>query len=435
MTELIADVKRGFMSAPTAESVGTDIESAVLSLATAAKAASRSLNGLTTATKNEVLLAAAEAIEANAESILAANTSDVDRAEASGTEAGLIDRLRLTEARVHGIADGLRQVAALADPIGEVVSGKTLPNGLELRQVRVPLGVVGIVYEARPNVTVDAFGIAFKSGNAVLLRGSSSAASSNAELVRILREVLVAKGVSADAVSLLPSEDRASVTALIRARGLVDVVIPRGGAGLINAVVSNATVPTIETGTGNCHVYVHALADIDVATRVVLNSKTRRPSVCNTAETVLIDKAVAADALPQISQALQMQGVTIHGDEPGMVPATEDDWNAEYLSLDIAMKVVDDLDAAVAHIDTYGTGHTEAIITTDLAAAREFTTRVDAAAVMVNASTAFTDGEQFGFGAEIGISTQKLHARGPMGLPELTSTKWLVWGDGHVRPA
>ncbi|QHN19970.1 glutamate-5-semialdehyde dehydrogenase [Gordonia amarae] len=423
------------MSAPTAESVGTDIESAVLSLATAAKAASRSLNGLTTATKNEVLLAAAEAIEANAESILAANTSDVDRAEASGTEAGLIDRLRLTEARVHGIADGLRQVAALADPIGEVVSGKTLPNGLELRQVRVPLGVVGIVYEARPNVTVDAFGIAFKSGNAVLLRGSSSAASSNAELVRILREVLVAKGVSADAVSLLPSEDRASVTALIRARGLVDVVIPRGGAGLINAVVSNATVPTIETGTGNCHVYVHALADIDVATRVVLNSKTRRPSVCNTAETVLIDKAVAADALPQISQALQMQGVTIHGDEPGMVPATEDDWNAEYLSLDIAMKVVDDLDAAVAHIDTYGTGHTEAIITTDLAAAREFTTRVDAAAVMVNASTAFTDGEQFGFGAEIGISTQKLHARGPMGLPELTSTKWLVWGDGHVRPA
>lgn len=423
------------MSAPTADAVGADIESVVLGLATAAKAASRSLNGLTTATKNEVLLAAADAIEANAASVLAANSSDVDRAEASGTEASLIDRLRLTEARVHGIADGLRQVAALADPIGEVVAGKTLPNGLELRQVRVPLGVVGIVYEARPNVTVDAFGIAFKSGNAVLLRGSSSAASSNAELVRILREVLVAKGVSADAVSLLPSEDRASVTALIRARGLVDVVIPRGGAGLINAVVSNATVPTIETGTGNCHVYVHALADLDVATRVVLNSKTRRPSVCNTAETVLIDKAVAADALPQISQALQMQGVTIHGDEPGMVPATEDDWNAEYLSLDIAMKIVDGLDAAVAHIDTYGTGHTEAIITTDLAAAREFTRRVDAAAVMVNASTAFTDGEQFGFGAEIGISTQKLHARGPMGLPELTSTKWLVWGDGHVRPA
>ena len=423
------------MSAPTAESVGTDIESVVLSQASAAKAASRSLTGLTTATKNEVLLAAADTIEANADSILAANTSDVGRAEAAGTEAGLIDRLRLTADRVSGIADGLRQVAALADPIGEVISGKTLPNGLELRQVRVPLGVVGIVYEARPNVTVDAFGIAFKSGNAVLLRGSSSAAGSNAELVRILREVLLAQGVNADAVALLPSEDRASVTALIRARGLVDVVIPRGGAGLINAVVSNATVPTIETGTGNCHVYVHALADIDVATRVVLNAKTRRPSVCNTAETVLIDKAVAADALPQISQALQVQGVTIHGDEPGMVPATDTDWSDEYLSLDIAMKVVDDLDAAVAHIDTYGTGHTEAIITTDLAAAREFTTRVDAAAVMVNASTAFTDGEQFGFGAEIGISTQKLHARGPMGLPELTSTKWVVWGDGHVRPA
>lgn len=435
------------MSAPTAdraadtatvqgEASSTDaITDAVLGLAKAARSASRTLTGLTTATKNDILTAAAEALEANAESILAANAADLERAENDGTEASLLDRLRLTPERVTGIANGLRQVASLADPIGEVVSGKTLPNGLDLRQVRVPLGVVGIVYEARPNVTVDAFGIAFKSGNAVLLRGSSSAANSNAELVRILREVLGDKGVSADAVALLPSESRASVTALIRARGLVDVVIPRGGAGLINAVVANATVPTIETGTGNCHVYVHALADLDVATRVVLNSKTRRPSVCNTAETVLIDKAVAADALPRIKQVLQAQGVVIHGDEPGMEPATEADWSDEYLSLDIAMKVVDGMDAAVAHIDTYGTGHTEAIITTDLKAANEFTRRVDAAAVMVNASTAFTDGEQFGFGAEIGISTQKLHARGPMGLPELTSTKWLVWGDGHVRPA
>ncbi|MEE3852620.1 glutamate-5-semialdehyde dehydrogenase [Gordonia sp. LSe1-13] len=425
------------MSAPTADSgvVATDVEQVVTDLAKAARTASRVLGGMTTAAKNEVLLAAADAIEAAEDSILAANATDVTRADNDDTEASLIDRLRLTPERITGIAEGLRQVAVLPDPIGTVVSGKTLPNGMELRQVRVPLGVVGMVYEARPNVTVDAFGIAFKSGNAVLLRGSSSAADSNAELVRILREVLRDKGVNADAVALLPSADRSSVTALIRARGLVDVVIPRGGAGLINAVVAGATVPTIETGTGNCHVYVHALADLDVATRIILNSKTRRPSVCNTAETVLVDKAVAADALPKISQALQAQGVVIHGDEPGMEPATEQDWAEEYLSMDIAMKIVDDLDAAVSHIDTYGTGHTEAIVTTDLAAAREFTSRVDAAAVMVNASTAFTDGEQFGFGAEIGISTQKLHARGPMGLPELTSTKWTVWGDGHIRPA
>ncbi|MGC4932859.1 glutamate-5-semialdehyde dehydrogenase [Gordonia sp. DT30] len=423
------------MSAPAVSPADTGVEQIVTDLAKAAKVASRALGRVTTAAKNDVLLAAADAIEAATEAVVAANAEDIARAEAAGTEASLLDRLRLTPQRVAAIATGLRQVALLADPIGEVIAGKTLPNGLRLRQERVPLGVVGIVYEARPNVTVDAFGIAFKSGNAVLLRGSSSAASSNTELVRILRDTLSSKGVTADAVALLPSDDRASVTALIRARGLVDVVIPRGGAGLINAVVANATVPTIETGTGNCHVYVHALADIDIATRIVLNAKTRRPSVCNTAETVLIDKAIAAEAVPKISQALQAQGVVIHGDEDGMEPATETDWADEYLSMDIAMKIVDGLDAAVAHIDTYGTGHTEAIITTDLSAAQEFTDRVDAAAVIVNASTAFTDGEQFGFGAEIGISTQKLHARGPMGLPELTSTKWIVWGDGHIRPA
>ncbi|MGV9827425.1 glutamate-5-semialdehyde dehydrogenase [Gordonia sp. NPDC003429] len=428
------------MSAPTVppsvdRPAGADTEQVVHDLAKAARSASRTLSRMSAAAKNEALLAAADAVEAGTESILAANADDIARAEAAGIEASLLDRLRLTPERVVGIANGLRQVAALPDPIGELVSGKTLPNGLRLRQVRVPLGVVGIVYEARPNVTVDAFGIAFKSGNAVLLRGSSSAASSNAELVRILREVLGARGVPVDVVALLPTDDRSSVTALIRARGLVDVVIPRGGAGLISAVVADATVPTIETGTGNCHIYVHALADIDVATRIVLNAKTRRPSVCNAAETVLVDKAIAADAVPKISQALQAQGVVIHGDEPGMEPATEADWAEEYLSMDIAMKVVDGLDAAVAHIDTYGTGHTEAIVTTDLRAAEEFTDRVDAAAVMVNASTAFTDGEQFGFGAEIGISTQKLHARGPMGLTELTSTKWLAWGDGQIRPA
>ncbi|MCF8611455.1 glutamate-5-semialdehyde dehydrogenase [Gordonia sp. HY285] len=419
------------MSAPT----DTDVVAVVTGLAAAAQKASRGLATLTTAQKDAVLLAAADAIDAAADVILAANAEDVDRAETAGTEAALIDRLRLTPERVAGITGGLRQVAALPDPVGQVVSGKTLPNGLDLRQIRVPLGVVGFVYEARPNVTVDGFGIAFKSGNAVLLRGSSSAASSNAALVDVLRGVLSDNAVSADAVALLPSESRGSVTALIQARGLVDVVIPRGGAGLISAVVRDATVPTIETGTGNCHVYVHADADIDIATRIVLNAKTRRPSVCNTVESVLVDKAIAADALAPLTSALQAQGVVIHGDEPGMEPATEEDWHREYLSLDIAVKVVDGLDEAIDHIDTYGTGHTEAIITRSLQAAQEFTARVDAAAVMVNASTAFTDGEQFGFGAEIGISTQKLHARGPMGLTELTSTKWLVWGDGQVRPA
>ncbi|MBA4024103.1 MAG: glutamate-5-semialdehyde dehydrogenase [Gordonia sp.] len=420
------------MSAPT--TTPADVEQIVRTQATASKAASRVLAGLTTDQKNGVLHDAAEALLAQTGSILAANADDVARAELAGTEASLIDRLRLTADRIDGIAAGLRQVAALPDPIGDVLQGKTLPNGMQLRQVRVPLGVVGMVYEARPNVTVDAFGIALKSGNSALLRGSSSAASSNAELVRILRDTLTAAGLPADAVQLLPSEDRSSVTYLIRARGLVDVVIPRGGAGLIKAVVENATVPTIETGTGNCHIYIHAAADLDMAEDLVINSKTRRPSVCNTAETVLIDRAIAETALPRLTQVLQSAGVIIHGDEPGMVPATEEDWSDEYLSLDIAVKIVGGLDEAVEHIDRYGTSHTEAIITDDLAAATEFTNRVDAAAVMVNASTAFTDGEQFGFGAEIGISTQKLHARGPMGLPELTSTKWIAWGNGQTRP-
>lgn len=417
----------------TTDSAGS-VEQQVLEQAKAAKAASRRLAGLTTAAKNDLLNSAAEAVLAATDEVLAANHRDIERAEAADTPAALIDRLRLTADRVAGIADGLRQVAALPDPIGTVLQGKTLPNGLELRQQRVPLGVVGIVYEARPNVTVDAFGIGFKSGNAVLLRGSSSAAESNAALVAVLRGALADHGLPVEAVALLPAHDRSSVTALIRARGLVDVVIPRGGAGLINAVVADATVPTIETGVGNCHVYVDGSADPDVATRIVQNSKLRRPSVCNTAETILVDRAAGPDLLTRLRELLVAEGVTIHGDEADMVPATEDDWHAEYLSLDVAMKVVDGLDAAIDHIATYGTGHTEAIVTTDLAAAREFTDRVDAAAVMVNASTAFTDGEQFGFGAEIGISTQKLHARGPMGLPELTSTKWVVWGDGQVRP-
>jgi glutamate-5-semialdehyde dehydrogenase len=394
-----------------------------------ARAAARTLGTLTTTVKDRALHAAADAVLAHVHQILAANAEDLEAARAAGTPEAMLDRLALNPQRVDGIAAGLRQVAGLPDPVGEVLRGRTLPNGLRLRQQRVPLGVVGIVYEGRPNVTVDAFGLTLKSGNAVLLRGSSSAAKSNAALVSVLRGALLADGLPADAVQLLPSSDRSSVTHLIQARGLVDVVIPRGGAGLIEAVVRDALVPTIETGVGNCHVYVHAAADLDVAERILLNSKTRRPSVCNAAETLLVDAAVADRAVPRLVAALQDAGVTVHADP------SEADLRAEYLSLDIALAVVDGLDAAIAHINTYGTGHTEAIVTTELAAAQRFTEQVDAAAVMVNASTSFTDGEQFGFGAEIGISTQKLHARGPMGLPELTSTKWIVWGDGHTRPA
>ncbi|MBS1695896.1 MAG: glutamate-5-semialdehyde dehydrogenase [Actinobacteria bacterium] len=394
-----------------------------------ARAAARVLGTLSTAVKDRALHAAADAVLARTHAILAANAEDLDTARAAGTSEAMLDRLALNPQRVDGIAAGLRQVAGLPDPVGEVLRGRTLPNGLRLRQQRVPLGVVGIVYEGRPNVTVDAFGLTLKSGNAVLLRGSSSAARSNEALVGALRNALLGEGLPPDAVQLLPSHDRASVTHLIQARGLVDVVIPRGGAGLIDAVVRDAQVPTIETGVGNCHVYVHETADLDVAERILLNSKTRRPSVCNAAESLLIDAAIADRAVPRLTTALQDAGVTVHTDP------TDEELRAEFLSMDIALAVVDGIDAAIAHVNEYGTGHTEAIVTTDLAAAQRFTERVDAAAVMVNAATSFTDGEQFGFGAEIGISTQKLHARGPMGLPELTSTKWIVWGDGHTRPA
>ena len=407
----------------------TDVRETVHAAARRARKAARALGSLTTAIKDRALHAAADAVLAHAHQILAANAEDIAAAKAAGTPEAMLDRLALNPQRVDGIAAGLRQVAGLPDPIGEVLRGRTMPNGLRLRQQRVPLGVVGIVYEGRPNVTVDAFGLTLKSGNAVLLRGSSSAAQSNAELVNVLRGAMCGEDLPEDAVQLLPSADRSSVIHLIQARGLVDVVIPRGGAGLIDAVVRDATVPTIETGVGNCHVYVHSDADLDVAERIILNAKTRRPSVCNAAETLLIDRGIAGTALPRLVGALERAGVTIH-ENP-----TEDELRAEFLSMDIAVAVVDGLDAAIEHINTYGTGHTEAIVTGDLAAAQRFTEQVDAAAVMVNASTAFTDGEQFGFGAEIGISTQKLHARGPMGLPELTSTKWIVFGDGHIRPA
>ncbi|MBU3685655.1 MAG: glutamate-5-semialdehyde dehydrogenase [Mycobacteriaceae bacterium] len=405
-----------------------DVRQAVHDAARRARIAARTLATLTTMVKDRALHAAADAVLGQSHRILAANVEDLEAAREAGTPEAMLDRLALNPHRIDGIAAGLRQVAGLPDPVGEVLRGRTLPNGLHLRQQRVPLGVIGIVYEGRPNVTVDAFGLTCKSGNAVLLRGSSSAARSNAELVSVLRGALSEEDLPEDAVQLLPVE-RSSVTHLIQARGLVDVVIPRGGAGLIDAVVRDATVPTIETGVGNCHVYVHAAADLDVAERIVLNAKTRRTSVCNAAETLLVDRAVADTAVPRLVAALQQAGVTVH-ERP-----TEDQLHAEFLSMEIALAVVDGIDAAIEHINTYGTGHTEAIVTGDLAAAQRFTDRVDAAAVMVNASTAFTDGEQFGFGAEIGISTQKLHARGPMGLPELTSTKWIVIGDGHVRPA
>jgi glutamate-5-semialdehyde dehydrogenase len=406
-----------------------DLRQHVHDAAKRARVASRVLATLATADKDRALHSAADALLSHMHQVLAANAEDLEVGRAAGTSEALLDRLALNPGRVDGIAAGLRQVAGLPDPVGEVLRGRTLPNGLQLRQQRVPFGVVGIVYESRPNVTVDAFGLTLKSGNAVLLRGSSSASRSNAVLVNVLRAALATENLPADAVQLLSSEDRATVTHLIQARGLVDVVIPRGGAGLIDAVVRDAQVATIETGVGNCHVYVHEAADLDVAERILLNAKTRRPSVCNAAETLLVDAAIAESAMPRLTNALEAAGVTIHSG------GTEDDLRREYLSMDIAVAVVDGLDAAISHVNEFGTGHTEAIVTTNLAAAQRFTKEVDAAAVMVNASTAFTDGEQFGFGAEIGISTQKLHARGPMGLPELTSTKWIVWGDGQTRPA
>ncbi len=406
-----------------------DLRQQVHHAARRARVAARVLASLPTVVKDQALLVAARAVVANTDRILAANAEDLNAARSAETPTAMIDRLALDPKRVEGIAAGLRQVAGLPDPVGEVLRGYTLPNGLALRQQRVPLGVVGMVYEGRPNVTVDAFGLTLKSGNAALLRGSASAAKSNEALVSVLRAALVSEDLPADAVQLLSAADRSTVTHLIQARGLVDVVIPRGGAGLIDAVVRDAQVPTIETGVGNCHVYVHDAADLAMAERILLNSKTRRPSVCNAAETLLVDAAIAEQALPRLIAALQDAGVTVHLDPD------EANLRREYLAMEIAVAVVDGVDAAIAHINEYGTGHTEAIVTANMAAAQRFTEGVDAAAVMVNASTSFTDGEQFGFGAEIGISTQKLHARGPMGLPELTSTKWIVWGDGQTRPA
>ncbi|WP_433889308.1 glutamate-5-semialdehyde dehydrogenase [Streptomyces sp. CA-111067] len=420
-------------------------KSPVLLAAYRAKAAAADLAPTPRAAKDDALLAIADALIVRTQEIVAANAEDVARAKAAGTSASLVDRLTLTRERVAAIAADVRHVAGLPDPVGEVLRGSTLPNGLDLRQVRVPLGVVGIIYEARPNVTVDAAALCLKSGNAVLLRGSASAYASNTALVTVLRDAVGGAGLPADAVQLVPGESRESVTELMRARGMVDVLIPRGGASLIRTVVEGSTVPVIETGTGNCHVYVDAAADIDMAVEVLVNSKAQRPSVCNSAETLLVHRDIADRFLPRALDALAEAGVTVHGDprvlavaessgsKATVVPVTAEDWETEYLSYDIAAGVVESLEAAVAHIRLWSSGHTEAIVTGSQPAARRFTQLVDAAAVMVNASTRFTDGSQFGFGAEIGISTQKLHARGPMGLPELTSTKYVVTGDGHIR--
>jgi glutamate-5-semialdehyde dehydrogenase len=411
----------------------------VLTAARRARAAATDLAVASRAVKDAALLAIAAALLARSDEVLAANATDVARAGAAGATESYLDRLRLDQARVDAIAADVVKTAGLPDPVGEVVRGGVLANGLELRQLRVPLGVVGIIYEGRPNVTVDAAALCLKSGNAVLLRGSSSALSSNEALVAILRDAVASTGLPADAIQLVPGVGHEAVKHLMRARGLVDVLIPRGGADLIRSVVEESTVPVIETGVGNCHVYVDADADLEMALAIVLNAKTSRPSTCNTAETLLVHADVADQFLPKVLAALRDAGVTVHGDarvasfDPTVVAATEADWDTEYLSLDLAAAVVPSFDAAVAHIRRHGTSHSEAIVTGSQHAARAFVAQVDAAAVLVNASTRFVDGGEFGFGAEIGISTQKLHARGPMGLTELTSTKYVVVGDGHTR--
>lgn len=414
----------------------------VLTRAQKAKAVAPIVATLTTPRKNAILLDAAQVLLDHADDIIAANEQDVARGREAGLSEALIDRLSVDTSRIESMAGGLRQVAGLKDPIGEVLRGHTMDNGIQMKQVRVPLGVMGMVYEARPNVTVDAFGLALKSGNVALLRGSRSAETTNLTLVEILQNVVHKHDLPAEAVQLLPCATHDSVQDLITARGLVDVVIPRGGKNLIEAVVTGATVPAIETGTGNCHFYIDRDAELDSAIDMLLNGKTRRCSVCNATEVVLIDALLPdADKL-RIVSALQEAEVTVHGEVEELeafgardiVQADETDWAEEYLSFDIAAKVVDGVDEAITHIAKWSTGHTEGIATLNAYTAQKFAQEVDAAAVMINASTAFTDGEQYGMGAEIGISTQKLHARGPMALPELTSTKWILEGTGQTRP-
>ena len=423
---------------------GDAVREAVHAVCLRAREAARELATASGAAKTAALLAVADALEAQAGRIVTANAEDLDRGRRDGLADSLLDRLRLDPQRVTAIAAAVRHVAALPDPVGEVARGSTLPNGLRLRQVRVPMGVVGMIYEARPNVTVDAAVLAVRSGNAAILRGGSAARSSNEVIVDVVRDALAGAGLPADSVTSIDAWGREGGVELMRARGLVDLLVPRGGAGLIRTVVETSTVPVIETGTGNCHVFVDASADVEQSLAIALNAKMRRVSVCNAAETLLVHADAAPAFLPRALPALRAAGVTLHVDDATrgyaeragvpVQPATDEDWAQEYLSADLAVAVVGSLDAAVEHIRRWSSGHTEAICTNDLRAADEFVARVDSAVVAVNASTAFTDGAEFGLGAEIGISTQKLHARGPMGLTELTSTKWIVVGDGHVRP-
>ena len=407
--------------------------------AQAAKQAAAKLAVTSTAVKNAALLAMAAALEAKQSEILAANERDMTAAAAKGMKSSMLDRLKLTAERISGMADGLRQVAGLADPVGNVIDGKTLPNGLHITKIRVPLGVIGIIYEARPNVTADAAGLCLKSGNAVILKGGSEAMESNKTVAAILAQAAEGAGIPAGYIQFIDTSDRQAVQDLIHMNGLVDVVIPRGGAGLIQAVVRNASVPVIETGAGVCHTYVDKDADVEMAMKIAFNAKVQRPSVCNAMETLLVHKDIADKFLPMMLMMYNSSAVEIRGDEAvqeysGQVhPATEEDWSTEYGDLRLSVKIVDSIEEAMAHIAKYGTGHSECIVTNNYQAAQLFQYTVDAAAVYVNASTRFTDGNEFGFGAEIGISTQKLHARGPMALPELTSTKYLINGNGQVR--
>src|SRR6476646_7954251 len=410
----------------------------VAELGRRAKSAVGTLASASTADKNAALLAAAHLLGERAGDLLAANGLDVEAAEAAGLEAGPLDRLRLTDARIAGMADGLRAVAGLADPVGEVLDGWVRPNGLRIERRRVPLGVVAIIYENRPNVTSDAAGICLKSGNVAILRGSAGALRSNVVIAEALRDGLTTAGLPADAVLLVDDVRHEAAVELMQLTDVVDCLIPRGGPALIQSIRDNATVPVIIDGDGNCHVYVDDRADLDEALRIAVNAKTNRTSVCNAAESLVVHEAVADAFLPRVADALVAQGVELVGDDgarrrvPAMGAATDDDFGREYLDLKLSVAVVPSLDAAIDHVNRYGTGHTEAIVTTDLSHAQRFTNEVDAAVVIVNASTRFTDGERFGFGSEIGISTQKLHARGPMGLRELTTYKYVVWGHGQI---
>lgn len=419
-----------------------DVSTAVTQIAQAAKNASRQLAGITRAQKDAALHAMADALRQSSGRILEANGQDVERERAGGMSEAMIDRLTLDADRLEGIAGALEDLAALPDPIGQITRGERLPNGLRVRQVRVPMGVVGMIYEARPNVTADAAGIALKSGNAVVLRGGSAAEQSNIAIVLALQGALESLGLPREAVQSIDSYGRDGATALMRARGLVDVLIPRGGEGLIESVVTNSLVPVIETGVGNVHLYIDADADVDTAVEIAVNAKVQRPSVCNAAETLLVHEDAAEEFLPRVYEALIAEGVVLRADvragtfapDGSFVAATDEDWGTEYLALELAVKVVGSIDDAIDHIRTYSSGHTESIVTSNTTSAARFTTELDSSTIMVNASTRFTDGGELGLGAEIGISTQKLHARGPMGLEALTTTTWIVEGDGHIRP-